>query len=180
VKALAAINIAVKGLGLDDAIKRDLYERVTGRRSLRDMTSGQHGQVLDELRARGATFLSKRLTGPYARKLQALWISGWNLGVVRDRTDATMLAFVARQTGIEHTRFLRDAADARKAVEALKGWIAREGKVKWSEFDNEQDCVIAAQCRMLGLARSDVAKSLAEPDHIAVMQLLGRRVRASG
>ncbi len=66
-----------------------------------------------------------KLTGKYAKKLQALWIAAWNLGIARDRDDKALLAFVKRQTGIDHTRFLVYADDAKRAIEALKGWINR-------------------------------------------------------
>lgn len=69
--------------------------------------------------------------GPYARKLQALWIAGHNLGLVRERSDAAMHAFVARQTGIEHTRFLREARAASAAIQGLKAWLERDGGVDW-------------------------------------------------
>lgn len=72
-----------------------------------------------------------RVSGQYGRALQALWIAAWNLGVVEKRDDRALLAFVERQTGLSHTRFLHDAGDARKAIEGLKAWIAREGKVSW-------------------------------------------------
>lgn len=131
---IAAINVAKTALAMEEPDYRSLLERVTGKASLRQMNSAEHVRVLDELRAKGAPTLrvsGKELPGPYAKKLQALWIAGWNLGVVENRTDQAMLTFIKRQTGIDHTRFLRAAADARKAVEALKAWIAREGGVKW-------------------------------------------------
>ena len=36
-----------------------------------------------------------------AGKVRALWISGWHLGVVRDRTDAGLAAWLRRQTGLD-------------------------------------------------------------------------------
>lgn len=131
---IAAINVAKRDLRMEDPDYRALLERVTGKASLRQMNGAEHIRVLDELRAKGAPKLlvkGKELKGPYAKKLQALWIAGWNLGVVRDRTDAAMLSFIKRQTGIEQTAFLRDPADARKALEALKAWLGREGGVVW-------------------------------------------------
>lgn len=129
--ALAAIHVAKKQLGLDDDTARDLYARVTGKRSLRDMNAGEQDRVVQELRRQGFKPAEKGLQGPFAKKLQALWIDGWNLGIVRDRRDSAMLAFIKRQTGIDHTRFLIAAEDAAKAIEALKAWLAREGKVSW-------------------------------------------------
>lgn len=84
--------------------------------------AGQHAHVR---RASGAA------TGPYAPKLQALWIGAHNLGLTRSRDDRALLAFVERQTGLSHTRFLTDPADAMKAIEALKKWMARDGGVDW-------------------------------------------------
>ncbi|MCR5855971.1 gp16 family protein [Mesorhizobium sp. J428] len=135
----AAIHVAKKQLGLDDDTYRDLLQRVTGKRSAGDMSEAERQAVLDEMRRQGGGFKPgsngsrKPLEGRFAKKLQALWIAGWNLGVVRDRDDAALIAFVRRQTHIDHVRFLVDAAEARKAVEAIKGWLTREAGVDWSD-----------------------------------------------
>ncbi|RUW41497.1 regulatory protein GemA [Mesorhizobium sp. M2A.F.Ca.ET.015.02.1.1] len=131
--ALAAIHVANKQLGLDEDTARDLYQRVTGKRSLRQMSERELQLVVAAQRDAGFKPAEKGLQGPFAKKLQALWIAAWNLGIVRDRRDSALLAFVKRQTGIEHTRFLLDAEDAAKAVDALKAWIAREGCVDWHQ-----------------------------------------------
>lgn len=127
--AFAAIHTGLRQLGIAEDDARDIYERQTGKRSLRDMTPREHEAVIGELRRLGFTPASKgsrkRLEGRFAKKLQALWIAGWNLGVVRERDDSALVAFVRRQTGIDHVRFLHDANDARKAIEAIKGWLAR-------------------------------------------------------
>lgn len=137
---LAAIHVAKKQLGLDDDTYRAVLVRATGKPSAGDMTPAEHDRALAELRRLGFKSIQgggtssrarKGLQGRFAKKLQALWIAGYNLGIVRDRRDEALLAFVKRQTGIDHVRFLRDTADARKAVEALKAWLAREGGVVW-------------------------------------------------
>ena len=129
--AIAAINIGMNQLGFAEEDKRDLYERMTGERSLRAMKPSQQQAVLQELRRLGfnPTQRKNKLTGDYAPKLQALWLSAYNLGIVRDRKDSALLAFVKRQTGLDHTRFLHYQSDARKAIEALKGWMTREAGV---------------------------------------------------
>ena len=131
--ALAAIHVAKRDLGLDDDTYRDVLERVTGKSSAKGLSQENVRLVLDEFRRLGwqSKPAQKRLEGPYAAKLQALWIAGWNLGVVRDRKDSAMIKFITRQTGIEATAFLRNAGDARKVIEALKDWLAREGGVDW-------------------------------------------------
>ncbi len=135
----AVIHIARKQLALDDETARDIYEQVTGKRSLKLMSESERLRVVSALEQKGFKRSSrtrrngqKMLTGEFAKKLQAIWIAGWNLGVVRNRDDAALLKFVKRQTGIDHTRFLNHAEDANKAIEALKAWLARETPLDWS------------------------------------------------
>ncbi|SNY91374.1 Protein of unknown function [Cohaesibacter sp. ES.047] len=132
--AIPAIHVGLKQLGIAEEDARDLYQRQTGKRSLKVMTSKQHEAVLGELRRMGfsKTNGKKKLEGKFAPKLQALWIAAWNLGIVRDRKDSALLAFVKRQTGIDHTRFLQYPEDATKAIEALKSWMRREAGVEWN------------------------------------------------
>jgi Protein of unknown function (DUF1018) len=136
-KLIAKLNVAKKQLGLDEDTYRDALETATGKRSVKAMSEAERLRALAHFEARGFNGRVTRrpggdlkLTGRYAGKLQALWIAGWNLGLVRNRDDKALLAFVKRQTGIDHTRFLRDGEDAMKAIEALKAWLAREG-VAW-------------------------------------------------
>ena len=133
--AVKSIYAGLRSLGLsEEEDRRDLYERVTGKRHLTQMRPSEQEGVLAELRRLGfRSTQRRRLEGPFARKLQALWIAAWNLGLVRNRDDAALLAFVKRQTGVDHTRFLHDPAAAARAIEALKGWLARDGGVDWCE-----------------------------------------------
>ena len=152
--ALKLIHLGRRELGLtDDDDYRDVLEQVTGKRSAKAMTERERRAVVDEFRRRGFRLQrSANLTGPYAGKLVALWLSAWNLGIVRNRTDAALIAFVERQTGIAHMNWLRDARDARRAIEALKAWIAREAGVEWPSEDDGRSAklaVIAAQLRKL-------------------------------
>lgn len=185
--AIAAIKIAVKQLGLDEDTERDFYQLHTGKRHVREMTPGQMGLVLTELGAKGAPKSRKKLAGEYGPKLQALWLSGWNLGLMNNRQDAALLAFVKKQTEIDHTRFLINAKDAASAVEALKKWLSRDGGVAWAKYPDPKDCVIAAQIQKLISAgyTPDVpaiptwAKGMAnDKDKIALMQRLGTAIRA--
>ena len=134
--SLAAIHVAKKQLGLDEDTYRAVLVNVTGKDSTRAMSEAERQRVVEEMRKRGFTKASsgtrKRLKGRFAAKLQALWIAGWNLGIVSERDDAALIAFTKRQTGIDHVQFVRDAGDADKAIEALKGWLAREAGVDWS------------------------------------------------
>lgn len=132
--AVKTIYAGIRSLGIaEEDDRRDLYERITGKRRLREMSPGDKDRVVAELRRMGFRQEGQRraLEGPYAKKLQALWIAGWNLGLVRCRKDVALVAFVKRQTGLDHPNWLRDPDAAKKAVEALKDWLARDGGVNW-------------------------------------------------
>lgn len=153
--ALAKIHVLKAKAGLDDEDYRAMLERLTGKRSAKNMTPREHLTVIAHLEGGSAVtdFGGRRkLDGRFAKKLQALWIAGWNLGVVHNRDDKALLAFVKRQTGLEHTRFLADAGDAARAIEALKGWLAREAGVDWGKRGGANDdvnSVLLAQFTML-------------------------------
>ncbi|WP_275064708.1 regulatory protein GemA [Bartonella sp. AU55XJBT] len=129
--SLAAIHMGRRALALDDETYRAMLYRLTGKYSAKDLSVLERRLVVDEMRACGFQPKAKLLEGKYAKKLQALWIAGWNLGIIRDRSDQALVRFVKRQTGIDHIRFLRDSDDACRAIEALKGWLQREGGVDW-------------------------------------------------
>lgn len=147
--AIAAIHAGCKQLGIDEDGRRAIYARVTGKASLTLMSSADKESVVSELRRMGFKAVSKRangrlkLSGRYAGKLQSLWIAGWNLGVFRERDDAALETFVKRQTGLDAVRFCHDPADARKAIEAIKAILAREGGVDWTVFAGQPDYLAA-------------------------------------
>ncbi len=127
-RAIHALRRRIPGY-TDDDYRAFLQSRYGVPTSTR-LTFIQAAGVIGELRrlAGPAAFSDARAraaSGPYVKPLQALWIAAFNLGIVADRSDRALIAFVERQTGLTHTRFLRDAADAKKAIEGLKAWIAR-------------------------------------------------------
>lgn len=205
--SLAAIHVAKKTLGLDDDTYRAKLHLITGKTSARDLTEGERERVLAEFRRNGWRPEARRadgrqkLTGKYAAKLQALWIAAYNLGIVRNRDDAALVAFVKRQTGIDHVRFLSSGPDAARAIEAMKSWLTREAAVDWGQragvmpYQNEAWYrVIQAQWRILTGTSDRIALSI-EIERILgctalgrnldgksaqrVMNTLGRRIRAA-
>ena len=184
--AIKMIHVAKREIGIADDDYRALLERVTGCASLREMTDRQHHDVIGEMKRLGFQTKPKTgaLQGPYAAKLLALWLSGWNLGVVRSRHSTALISFVERQTGISHVRWVRDHDDAMKAIEALKQWIARESGVVWPPYSPDprplKVAVIAAQHWILGFEGSYVdspANSLTQLD--AIIAGLGEKIRAA-
>lgn len=144
--ATAIINMAKTQLGLDEDTYRAKLRNITGETSLRKMTETQLNQVIKVFENEGFRRGPKKsrndgrreLTGPYLRKLRALWISGYNLGIIRNPDDRAMIAWIEEQTGIPDTRFLRAHADARAAIEGLKGWLQREGGVSFGNLNGQE------------------------------------------
>lgn len=203
----AAIHVAKKQLGLDDDTYRAKLENITGKSSTKGMTDDERQAVLTVFRSEGFQRAPSaprpngraKLTGRYAGKLQALWIACFNLGIVENRDDAALIAFVKRQTGIDHVRFIKFGDDAQKAIEALKAWMAREGGVVWSnveafsDYDRADGYKIAwAQWRKLYRPSTSSSAFLAAVkeltgvpvdrctpnEWISVMNELGRRIRS--
>lgn len=129
-KAIHALRRSIPGFG--DADYRAAVSRIKrGAISSKDLTFTQAGALIEELKKLGATAparkASERADGPYAGKLRALWIALYHLGEVQNRDDRALIHFAKRQAGVDHTRFLTDAADARAVIEALKSWLKRAG-----------------------------------------------------
>lgn len=208
--SIAAIHVAKKQLGLDEDTYRAKLTNITGKSSVKAMTEQERQRVLTVLRNDGfkpaeGKAKVKGLTGKYAKKLQALWIAGYNLGVVNDRRDSALLTFVKRQTGLDHTRFLHYADDGRAAIEALKGWLKRDASMsfgntngyEWLQSDGAK--IAWAQWRILnpsaglvtrkgfdqeairlsGRTDAQVLGHLKAADWQKVMNALGERLRAA-
>jgi len=147
-RLIAKLHVLKGQMGLDDGDYRDMLETQFGKRSSTALSIAELETVVKRLG--DATQTAPRMTGPYAPKLRALWLSAWNLGVVRNRSDDALVAFVKRQTGLEAVRWLRDAGAAAKAIEALKSWMVREAGVNWAAHPhNPRAAVVDAQWRAL-------------------------------
>lgn len=141
---IGKIHVAKSQLGLDDATYRAILRRVTGKESAKECSFTELENLKAEMENLGWKPARKAhpragtrplADGEVAAKLRALWISGYHLGVVKDPSEAALAAFVKRATGgkkrgVDALQWLTDA-DARKAIEAVKAWLAREAGVEW-------------------------------------------------
>lgn len=197
--SIAAIHTAKKQLGLDEETYRAKLRLIVGKDSTKAMSEDERQRVLQVFRNDGfkpaAKGSRRKLSGPYAGKLQALWIAGWNLGVFRERDDSALIAFVKRQTGLDAVQFLRFPDDAKKAIEALKSIIAREAHVDWRvgptvpphkrafgyRIARAQWALIEETEHFLksahAIAGRDMSRMLMDDEWITVMNELGRRIR---
>ena len=123
---LRTLHARARGLGIDRDLRHSIQLTVTGKESAADMTPAELRRVIDSFGRRGDGLPAH----PTAKKLRALWISGWHLGVVRDRSDRALSAFVAQALGLDAARWAKDRMPA--AVEEVKRLLAREGGVDWS------------------------------------------------
>lgn len=168
-----AIMAACHSRGIDDDTRYDIIERVTGKRSTKDLSLPELGKVLDELNrdagARNGTTRRRKSSTrrqpsirPVQGKIRALWWTCYWLGAVHhgDATmDAALDAFVERQTGITALRFLTHD-EAPSVIEALKD-IARRHGVTWPDkaaaewWDSEVKAERAAVLDAVGRALND-------------------------
>ncbi|MDE0203338.1 MAG: regulatory protein GemA [Rhodospirillaceae bacterium] len=185
------VRAIAKRIGIDDDSRRALQKRVTGKASCADMSARELRRVVDALNGHGdgsrPSARTDRLPDQaVVAKLRALWLSAWNLGIVRDKTDRALSAWLRRQTGLDAAAWA-DAAQLSRAVQGLKDWIAREGGVDWRphlvvgrdggarERERPKARVLEAQWRMLHrLGVAKVAGDAALGAYAAEHARLGR------
>lgn len=132
---LARVHMAKAKAGLDDDTYRDMLEARTGKRSAKLCSAAQLRVVIGHLEHDGFTMPQRTVSGPakaVVKKVQALWVSGFNLGIINDPSDRAMESFIARQTGLRKAAWLREHAKADAVIGALRAWLAREGGVEWA------------------------------------------------
>lgn len=133
---LAAIHMAQKALGMTKEDAAALKLTITGQASSKDMTAQQRARYLAHLaslQGRAAPVHPKRSAQARSvddpqdsrwAKARALWHALHLAGAVHTDTDAALLAYVKRQTRVEHWRFL-NGYQVNSVIEALKNWQAR-------------------------------------------------------
>jgi hypothetical protein len=158
--------------GLDDDTYKSLLKCEADVTSTKHLTVLQGKKLIEVLKhnAPAGRRSAKTLSGPFASKLRALWLAAWNLGIARSRDDAALLAFIERQTGLTHDRFLRSAQEAARVIEALKSWIAREGGVAWpKDAKTAQPLKIAVlQAQLAKLTHAELTGADIALDHRAL------------
>lgn len=154
---LKAIHALRRELALTEECYRALIHRFSNGRtdSSAKMSVPERDLVIKHLRSLGAgakppgTARAKHpADSDVARKVRALWLTLWNLGVVPDRSEEALAAFVRRQTKVDALQWLRPQ-DAYKVIEGLKVRAERDGAVRWEDHINPRICVVLAQWRRL-------------------------------
>jgi hypothetical protein len=132
---LAAIHVAKKNLALTDDSYRGLISRFTKKRteSSADMTATERRELIEYFRDVGFIKIKSKNPKtrradyrPQAEKLKQLWYALYELGVVRNREQEALEAFVCRHTNIEVMRW-NFPVHLSKAIDCLKAWCGRVG-----------------------------------------------------
>jgi len=132
--ALAKIHIAKKALGLTDEVYRDMLYLHFKVESAAQLDERQATVLLNKFRAKGWQAKSRpakpsKSSPVYAdgqrRKVLALWITLADAGVVRNRSDLALQAYVKRQIGVDNLKWC-DSGQLNRLIESLKQWAARE------------------------------------------------------
>jgi hypothetical protein len=170
--------------GLDEDMRRDFLQTHAGVRSVTKLTINQAINVIDRLKKlAGEPGAVAGLDNPVGRKLRALWIAASDLGLLADRTDKAMLTFLERQTGVSHTRFFTEPGQATAAIEALKDWLTRGGKVRWPhERDAEPNALKQAvvEAQWLRLVEIGAVQPFMTSNPLLDLQSYSYRVTGKG
>jgi len=130
---LAKIHIAKKELGLTDEAYRDIMRAQFRKESAAKLTPGQACQLINHFRSLGwKPKYQQKLPGVYSRpndaqegKIVAMWLELAKAGVVRNKSDKALQAFVRRMTKKHHMRWCT-TQEKNMIIEALKDWGTRE------------------------------------------------------
>lgn len=124
------IHVAKRQLGLDEETYRTVLRTVGGAESTSHMDMAHLIKVLDHLKRAGfrvkptgqqsgrTIYIDKE----QARKVRALWLFLYTLGVVKDPSERALTVYVKRVTGRDHLRFV---GDYMPLIESLKSWAMR-------------------------------------------------------
>lgn len=146
---IAKIHVAKRELALDEDDYRQILFEETRHKSLTDCTEGELVRVIDRLKRQGFKPLPGRgktakAQHPMAKKARALWISLYQLGVVRNSSEAALEAFAKRQLGCDRLVWARQS-DAYKLIEALKQMATRAG---WRQSDDNGKRLLPMQLQI--------------------------------
>ena len=134
---LAKIHIAKKELGLTEEAYRDLLRGQFKVDSAALLTPGKVARLLQHFQrlgwkpktqgqvSRGQSNMAVPADGQ-SKKVQALWITLHQAGVVRDGSDQAMLNFVKRLTGRDRLQWCSTEQKS-DVIQALKAMAARAG-----------------------------------------------------
>lgn len=143
-KHLQLLAIGKQQLGWDDEFYRGIWlpqrgatKDDQGRYSATTLSNVQLSMAVEEMKRLGFKVKPKRNVNgsqpgnrkmaddAQSKKIRALWLTLHKAGVVRDPSEASLCAYVKRQTGVAALQWL-STEQASKVIEALKQWAKRQ------------------------------------------------------
>lgn len=131
-KLIIAVHVARKQLAMDEDDYCAVMERVTGHRSAADCSDDQLRDAIREFENKGFRSTSGKSRrhiiggGDTVRKAKAMWISLYQLGAIRDGSDAALEALGRRQLKVDRLVWANER-HANRLIEALKAMADRAG-----------------------------------------------------
>lgn len=131
-KTIQLIHIARNKLDVSDDAYRVMLQNLTGKDSCSKMDDRQLANVLAHLRGRGFKISGKSREVPMAdfpmgRKIWVLWQDLAKAGLVRDKSQKALDAWLLGETGVARLIWLKQEPDqAHQAIEKLKQWLSRK------------------------------------------------------
>lgn len=130
---LRLIHAAKKKLSMQDDSYRAILLQIGGKTSAAELSDAKLEQVLAHMKKCGFVVQakgSKRALADDAQstKIRALWLALADAGVVHNRSETALAAFVKKMTGVEALQWL-SSAQASRVIEHLKKWQTRAGVV---------------------------------------------------
>lgn len=131
-KAIQLIHIARNKLDVSDDAYRVMLQNLTGKDSCSKMDDRQLANVLAHLRGRGFKISGKPREMPMAdfpmgRKIWVLWQDLAKVGLVRDKSQKALDAWLLGETGVARLIWLKQEPEqAHQAIEKLKQWLSRK------------------------------------------------------
>lgn len=142
-KQLQLLAIGKQQLGWDDEFYRGIWLPQMGATpdenrhySAKSLSNTQLFKAVEEMKRLGFKVQNKNAAKkprqqhrtmddhPQSKKIRALWLELHTAGKVRNPSEASLAAYVKRQTGVEALQWL-DTAQAARVIESLKKWLAR-------------------------------------------------------
>jgi phage gp16-like protein len=135
------LQVGKQQLGWDDEFYYGIWlpmqgatKNGEGRYSASTLSIGQLFQAVETMKRSGfkvkAVKSGNRNLADDAQsmKIRVLWLELHAAGIVRDPSEASLAAYVKRQSGVDALQWL-DSAQASRVIEALKQWQKRSRKV---------------------------------------------------
>ena len=118
----ARIHIGKARLGMDDDTYRAFLQRLTGKSSSKDMSTGQRARVLMEMTRLGAFKDARRPLTRQQRACLGKWYDLRKRGIVHSKDKSSFNRYIKRYFGKNNLADLADD-ETNKLYNMLEGWL---------------------------------------------------------